>query len=327
MQRRILVTGGSGFIGTNVLAHYLAQGVPVANLDIRPPRNAAQAAVWQPCDILDRSVLEHAFQAFRPTHVLHLAARTDLDGVNVLGDYAANVAGVEHVLDVVSDRPTIRRTVYASSRMVCDIAHQPTGDDDFCPNTVYGESKVAGERLVRARADQRASPWVIVRPASIWGPWFDVPYRDFFTAIARGRYVHPGRTQVRKSFGYVGNTVHQLDRMLTADAAAVAGRTFYLADWPPLIVEEWARDIQQALRAKPIRRAPMPLLRGVAVAGDLLESAGRRKAPLTTFRLNNLMTTMVYDSAALEAVVGDLPFTRQQGVAETVAWMRRPQAA
>ena len=165
----------------------------------------------------------------------HLAARTDLGGAT-LADYAANTRGVENLIDAASSSATIRRVMFASSRLVCKIGYQPAADDDYCPSTVYGESKAIGERVVRARAASAAWDWIIVRPTSIWGPWFGVPYRVFFDAVARGRYVHPRGRRIAKSFGYVGNTVHQLLALASAPSADLHARTLYLADYPPIDV-------------------------------------------------------------------------------------------
>ena len=66
------------------------------------------------------------------------------------------------------------------------IGYQPDSDTDYCPTTAYGASKALGEEAVRAA--QLDVPWVIVRPTSIWGPWFDIPYRTFFDSIQHGRF-------------------------------------------------------------------------------------------------------------------------------------------
>jgi len=317
------VTGGSGFVGTNAVELYLRVGVPVLNLDVAPPRNAAHVSVWRRADLLDRDAVGAVVREFQPSHVLHLGARTDLDGIT--GDeYAANVAGTENLIAAVNGAASVERVVFASSRMVCRIGYVPTAEDDYCPTTVYGESKVACERLVRSA--EIGPSWVMVRPTSIWGPWFDVPYRDFFTAVERGRYVHPRGRTVRKSFGFVGNSVHQLDRLLTAPADAIAGRTLYLADYVPLDMESWANEVAGAFGRRRIPAVPYPVLRVAAELGELAERTGRR-APLTRFRLANLLTEMVYDLEPLRAVVPDLPYTRSEGIRETIAWLRGPAAA
>ena len=78
-MRRVLVTGGSGFVGTNAVEYYARQGVPVLSLDVRAPVSSAHHRYWQRVDILDSKALESAVRSFAPTDVVHLAARTDLD--------------------------------------------------------------------------------------------------------------------------------------------------------------------------------------------------------------------------------------------------------
>src|SRR5690606_29126328 len=115
------------------------------------------------------------------------------------------------------------------------------------PNA-YGESKALSEVAIRSKCFP-SEKWVIVRPTSIWGPWFDVPYKQFFLAVAKGHYIHPKNLHIRKSFGYVGNTVRQLEKILSARTLDVTGRTFYLADHPPIDVLNFAQRIQQATGA------------------------------------------------------------------------------
>jgi GlcNAc-P-P-Und epimerase len=316
---RVLVTGGSGFIGTNVVDFYLDAGVEVLSIDHSPPRRREHAPVWQQVELLDREAVRRAVQTFAPTHLLHMAARTDLVGRD-LGDYAANTLGVENLIGALSGVTSLKRIIFASTRMVCEIGYQPRNDSDYCPTTVYGESKVETERIVRAEAGDL--PWTIVRPSSIWGPWFDAPYKDFFLSIARGRYFHLGRRRVHKSFGFVGNSVYQLHRLLLAPLHRVVGKTLYLADYPALEVRDWAERIRDEIGARPIRAAPYPVFKAAAVTGDLLRRFGWQRVPLTSFRLKNLLTEMVYDLDPLEGIVGPLPHSLDEGTARTVAWLR-----
>ncbi len=326
MQSRILVTGGSGFIGTHVVARYENQSVPVLNLDVIPPRRSEQRASWRRADLLDAPALRQEVLTFNPTHIFHLGARTDLDGTTA-EDYHANTEGVHRLLDVAAELPDLQRIVFASSRLVCRIGYQPGSDADYCPTTAYGRSKVEGEQIVRQRAQDSRYSWTIVRPTSIWGPWFGVPYRNFFDAVRAGRYLHPRGRRIRKSFGYIGNSVHQLDRlMFGAPDTQVHRRMFYLCDYEPLEVRAWAEVVRNAFDAPPVREVPLWLLRAAAVGGDLVEAVGAR-APLTSFRLDNLLTEMLHETAALEAVCGELPYTVAAGVRETVDWMRSESSA
>lgn len=320
--RRVLVTGGSGFIGTNLVAALVRAGDVVANVDIAPPKIAGHTANWQQLDILDGAALRQAFVSFRPEVVIHLAAKTVLDERTTLAHFSANIEGVANVIDAVRAAGSVERTFFTSSRLVCRLGYVPKDDTDYQPSTMYGESKVRGEQLVRSASGDLGA-WTILRPTGIWGPWFGVPYQDFFMTIRRGRYVHPARRDASKSYGYVENTVYQLQRLVAALAPDVHGKTLTMADYPPLGLREWAVSIQKALGAPRIRSVPVPLLKVAAVVGDIGQNLGLRRVPLTTFRLNNLVSDMVYDTSQLEALVGPLPYSPAQGVERTVAWFRQ----
>ena len=164
--------------------------------------------------------------------------------------------------------------------------------------------------------------WAILRPTSIWGPWFDVPYKSFFLSVAKGRYVHPAGLKIEKSFGFVGNSVRQLQRAAEASRDRLRGSTIYMADYPPLDVLAFAELIRQASGAPPVRSVPLPLLRILASLGDGAKALGMKNPPLTHFRLENLLTPMVHDLRPMEALSGPVTIGLAEGVATTVAWMR-----
>jgi nucleoside-diphosphate-sugar epimerase len=180
-----------------------------------------------------------------------------------------------------------------------------------------------GEQIVRSAASRIPCSWIIVRPTSIWGPWFDIPYKTFFLTVARGQYFHPGRREIRKSFGYVGNTIFELDKLISAPLEQVNGKTLFLADYPPVEIRTMANCIQQKMNVKPVKTLPFALLKMLAIGGDMLKAGGWKNPPLTSFRLNNLVTEMVYDLEPLGKIVGELPYPMEAGIEQTVSWMRQ----
>jgi len=315
---RVLITGGSGFIGTNLIGRLQLEGTDLVNIDVRPPRAPGQQIGWHKADLLDRAAVTKQIEQFRPTHIVHLAARTDLHGKDVR-DYAVNTAGTRWLMQAAAGVSPPPRVILTSSRMVCEIGYQPEDEMDFRPPNPYGASKV--EMEVEARRSDYPGCWLIVRPTSIWGPWFEVPYLNFFLAVARGRYLHPRGARILKSFGYVENTIEQLLGLLAADSGAVNSRMFYLADYKPLEVGEWARLISAATRGPKVRSSPLLPLRGAAAIGTLLQRLGWSEPPLTLFRLRNLMTEMIYDLEPVRAHAPDLPFPLEEAVDRTARWL------
>ncbi|MDP1537825.1 MAG: NAD(P)-dependent oxidoreductase [Burkholderiales bacterium] len=316
---RVLITGGSGFIGTNLVEHYVARGDEVLNLDVARPRHPAHAAVWQQINLLDAPALAQAIANFDPQIVLHMAARTDLSGATV-EDYPANTVGVSNLIQALRTLRALQLAVFASSMLVCRIGYRPESEDDYAPSTAYGQSKIEGELRVRREAGS-AMPWVMLRPTSIWGPWFGAPYRDFFEAVQRGWYVHPHARKIHRNYGFVLNAVHQIDRLVATGAEGLLHRTVYLADYQPIELKAWACLIQRELRARPVREVPLLVLRLAALLGDLLKAAHVRGFPMNSFRLNNLLTDSVLDTSAMERAVGALPYDLPAAVAITCRWM------
>lgn len=317
---RVLVTGGSGFIGTNAVDALLARGDDPVNIDIRPPRNAEQGDHYRKVDLRNREALIREVAALRPDSVLHLGARTDLDGTSVTSDYTTNVEGVSNLIAAIDAAGSVRHVIFASTRLVHPIGYAPRHDFDYRPPNAYGESKVVGELIVR-RSGPREASWTIVRPTSVWGPWMEDPNDQFFRMIQRGLYVHAGSLNPPKQYSYVENGVVQLLELLEAPRAEVHGQVYYLADYEPLRLRDWADEIQRQTGARPIRTVPVPLLRLAAMAGDIIAPVWRG-VPLTSFRWANMTASVTFDMRALARVAPDLPISMPEGVGRTITWMR-----
>jgi len=318
---RIVVTGGSGFIGTNYIELLLKSGESeFINLDIRPPRNATHKSFWQECDLLDASSLKKTIADFSPTHVVHLAAKTGVDEKK-LSNFWANMEGVENLLLALEEVPSVERVIFTSSLLVCRMGYIPEHDTDYQPTTLYGRSKVEGEKIVRA-AENLPYVWTIIRPISIWGPWFDEPYKNFFKAIAEGWYFHIGSGHYRRSLGYVENTVHQIHQILLAPTEKIDKKTFYVADDQPADLYDMADMIRQAVGARHIYHVPLWMAKSAARIGDGCKALGWHSVPLSSFRLNNIRTEYVFDMRPIMEISGPLPHSLEDGVKRTVEWLR-----
>jgi nucleoside-diphosphate-sugar epimerase len=317
---RIFITGGSGFIGTNLVEYFINHNHNVINYDINKPRNKKQNEFWIEGDILNYDKLNASIKDFQPEYVVHLAARTDLnENKNIIG-YNANIEGVENIVKIINTCNFIKRTIYASSRMVCKIDYVPNSFHDYCPPNLYGESKMIGEEKVRQFANHQ---YTILRPTSIWGPWFEIPYRTFFDSVKNNHFFLPKKKYPKKSFGFVYNTVFQIDKILFEKNFNSLQENYYLTDYPALDLKEWSDLISTEFKNGKTKEIPLFILKIIAFFGDVLKKMGYKNPPLTTFRLNNLITNMVYDTQELENVCGKLPYDLNTAVKITSDWVKQ----
>ena len=321
-RQKILVTGGSGFIGTNYMEFLLKNGQPeFINLDIVPPRNPAHKDFWRKCDLLDASNLKKIIKDFSPTHIVHLAAKTGVSETK-LSAFAVNIEGVENLLSALKEVPSIKRVIFTSSLLVCKMGYMPKNDTDYKPSTLYGLSKVKMEEIIRAQKDLPYI-WTIIRPISIWGPWFDEPYKNMFKSIKQDWYFHIGSGHYRRSMGYVENTVHQIHQLLLAPAEKVDRKTFYLGDTSPIDLYDFANEIQRLLGARKIWHMPLWIAKSAAKIGDILKKLGWENVPLTSFRLNNILTEYIFDLRSFMEITGPPPYDFKEGIERTIQWMQK----
>ena len=311
-----LITGGSGFIGTNLIEHLERLGRSAASVDIKPPQRPGVTASHYDASIMDALAMERIISAESPRVVIHLAARTDTDSDEV-ADYDVNMAGTEIVAELCERLPSVQHLLHTSTQFVARPGVDVSDPLTFDPHTAYGQSKVVSEQVVRSV--MRSTAWTIVRPTNIWGAWHPrYPY-EFWRVVDRGLYLHPGRSQVTRTYGYVGNVVQQYVGIADADASLTSSAVIYLGD-PPLDLSAWAQQFVLAITGRPMRYAPLSALRVLAVFGDALKVVGIR-FPLTSSRLRSMTEDYVVPTREAVALTAE-PISLDDGVRETVDWLR-----
>jgi len=315
-MRKILVTGSSGFIGTNLVDKLIREHESFLAIDCVLPKKRAHDSVFKQVDLCNLDELSKVVLAFEPSIVIHLGARTDLNG-KTLDDYKANTLGVENLLDVLDRLPGLQHAIFASSMYVCRPGYTPKDFEDYQPHTAYGESKVETEKIIKAKDPKYT--WTIVRPTSIWGPYFGEPYNLFFKIVLARKYFHLGEKACKKTYGYIDNFIYELFAILAAETEDVRKKVFYLGDYEPYDITSWANEIA-AIKEITIPRIPFFLFKGAAYFGDLLKLVGL-KFPMTSFRLRNMTTDNVFDLSPIKKIAPRIPVNRLAGTARTIAWM------
>lgn len=314
---KILVTGGSGFIGTNLIENLLLNGHEILNIDINKPKKEKLTIYWKKGDINFFDSFNDSVNSFLPEYIVHLAARTDLDGVS-LDDYKTNILGVENLLKIANGLTSLKKIIITSSMLVCHGGYYPKDQFDFSPTTIYGESKVETEKIVWK--NQPCCDWAIIRPTSIWGPWFGIPYKNFFDMIISRKYFHIGNKGCTKTYGYVGNSIFQIEKILFTETKQQEKKIFFIGDDPATNIEEWANEIADEIAVK-IIKMPYLIIKSAAIFGDFLKFFGVVSFPMNSFRLNNMTTNNIVDLTNTYELAPTLPFTRKQGIINTIKWI------
>ena len=227
---KILVTGGLGFIGHNVVLRLEAQGHDVVIADTQSTYNIVPESeiaylmaerrkkirtdrIYS-IDMVDRAGIHWLVRTHRPDTVVHLASFPRQKVVNADAPAGSRVMS-EGLLTLLEAAVTnsVGRFVYASSSMIYGdfLDSGPDGIDESheCrPLGQYGIMKLAGEWLVRDYTVRTGMAHTIVRPSAVYGP-LDVEDRvisKFLVRAMRGQEIQVRGANELLDFTYVGDT-------------------------------------------------------------------------------------------------------------------------
>lgn len=231
---RAMVTGGAGFIGSNLVDALVADGAEVTVLDdLSTGRRAnlagALAAGARLCEasVADPAAVREAFGVARPEVVFHLAAQIDVrrSVADPAFDALVNVEGTLAVLEAARLAGS-RRVVYVSTggAIYGEAPIFPTPEDaPVAPLAPYGQSKFAAEGYCSLYARLHGLSTVTLRLANVYGPRQDPLGEGGVVAIFCGRLLTGERATIygdgrqTRDYVYVGDVV---DAALLAAGAA-----------------------------------------------------------------------------------------------------------
>lgn len=188
---RILVTGGAGCLGSNLIEHWLPRGHDILVIDnfATGPREFMAGILDLKLlegTIADASLVERAFSEFRPTHVVHAAAAYK-DPDDWREDVATNVIGTINVVDAARRQGVSRFINFQTALCYGRPDAIPIPTEHPCrPVASYGISKLAGENYVSLSG----LPFVSVRLASVIAPRLTIgAVPTFYTRLKAGKPV------------------------------------------------------------------------------------------------------------------------------------------
>lgn len=320
---KVLVTGGTGFIGSHLVEKLCMRGNQVTsiakdglNAEILKRQGASvilgdlnNSISWD--GILDGIDV-----------VYHLAGLTRSRFAREY--YEANTDATRRLVNICSTlAPNLKRFLYVSSLTAVGPSPdgRPLGEDAPCrPVSHYGKSKMLAELEVLRASDRL--PVTIVRPAAVYGPR-DREWCEYVRLTVRGIQPRVGFGKKLMSIIHADDLTEGILR--AAETPQAAGRVYFLAGERPCTMLEFGHAIAAALNKHPLR---LPLPHAVAyVVGGVEEALGKIFGHDVMFNIQKVKEAVQYAwTCSIERAQAELGFCPRiplvEGMRATCTWYR-----
>jgi nucleoside-diphosphate-sugar epimerase len=311
----ILVTGGTGFIGSHLLDKLSAMGEPARCLLRRKavPRLLPAGIEAAYGDLISGEGIEEAVSGAHT--VIHLAGVTK--ALAACDYYAGNVRATETLVRALAGRAV--RLVHVSTLAAIGPSRDGTPVDEDAqprPLTHYGQSKLEAERTVFALAPDA----VIVRPAVVYGPR-DTDVFQVLRSISKGWALEIAGGERWFSAIYVGDLV---DGLLAASRGA-PGRAYFLAHSKPVSWSELSATAARIMARRPrVVRVPPSVAYAVGCCAEVWSHVTRKPGIISREKVAEARCRWwTCDTRRAAAELGfEARTPLATGLAETLAWYK-----
>jgi len=253
INKKVLVTGGAGFIGSHLVEQLATAGAAVMVVDnLSTGRRENLLSVDGAVQVHEQDIRQVAWEKVLSGQqydvIFHLAANAYVPPSveRPAWDYEINLAGTFRLLEVLRSLKWPGVLLYASSAAVYgDPVRMPIHEDDpTVPISPYGVAKLAAERYIAVYSQLYGLRAALLRFFSVYGPrqYKQVVY-DLIQKIVQNPYelfIHGDGTQMR-DFNYVEDTVRAM--MLVAECGVLRGEVYNVASGRACFIHELAETL------------------------------------------------------------------------------------
>lgn len=306
---KILVTGGTGFIGKFLLAELLKQGHFV-RAAIRPSNKLASGV-----EVFEVAEANAPTDWVRALHgidtLIHLVARTHIlkeTGEDTFKLFRQVNVEVTRTLALAAVKAGVKRFVYVSSvKANGEGAERPYSEKDVSnPQDAYGVTKWEAEQVLHKISAETGMEVVIVRPPLVYGKGVKGNFAQMIQVLKKGYPLPLSSIRNLRSLIYVENLVDAL--ILCATHPNAAGQTYLVSDGEDISTPDLLRELSYAMK-KPVKLLPFSSVL-IRLAGQLLGKSGQ---------VDKLMGSLQVDSSKIRLQLNwKPPYSLREGIKRTV---------
>ena len=327
---KVLVTGGTGFVGRHLVWHLAHQGHEVIFTGRRPAAASEVLDQLPPTAQVQWQALNHgqagAKEALRRAAegadaLIHCAALSSPWG-RAQDFYHANVASTDEVL-AACDAEQIACLVHISTPSIYfdfrdrELIHEtqplPTPVNDYVRTKRLAEEQVIDSNQIPKR--------VILRPRAIFGPWDNTLMPRLLRAMARGPLPLMREGRALLDLTYIDNLIHAIELALTKPLPKPLG-IYNLSNAEPLSLRDLLIRVAEAFQL-PLRTRslPWPLVRNMAYLLEVLAKINGREPLLTRYSAGVLAFSQTLDISAIRQDLGyNTRVSLEEGIYRHAHW-------
>ena len=314
MKYKYLIIGGSGFVGSRLIAELKLEDC--INLDKQ------QSPFFKEITFIhDIREIENFHSYFKGIDKVVLLAAEHRDDVSPKSlYYDVNVKGTQNVLDAM-DVNNVKSLIFTSSVAVYGLnKDNPDESHPLDPFNDYGKSKLEAERVIKKwfNKNPNQKSVTIVRPTVIFGERNRGNVYNLLKQIASGRFLMIGKGVNKKSMAYVGNVVAFIKNRLEANQKGY--EIYNYVDQPDFNMRELVSLIDKSLSKKtPSIRIPLQLGMLIGYFFDFISFITGKKLSISSVRIKKFCATTQFNANKIK-IVFKAPYTLSDGLALTLKY-------
>jgi dihydroflavonol-4-reductase len=306
---KILVTGGTGFIGSHLVKNLLNIGKEVKVLTRKERKISAPVEVVIG-DITDFNSLKRAVKDV--DIVFHLAAVTSGSKISERAYWEVNVKGTENIIKASVNQ--VEKFILCSTAKVLGPSVKPLNENSLPnPMTIYEKTKLESEKIAVKYFGEKSSKLVIVRPSFTYGPGSH-PMLNLLKFIKKSKFIIAGKNLIQPV--YVDDLV---SFFLLCLKKKISG-CYIVAGNAPLTMENFIKTIEKFLNEK----SKFHLSPFFIPAAKLLLPLFSKyfELNISSEMLNSFRYSYVYDTSKAKKVGWTPKINVNEGIKRTVEWFK-----